>query len=233
MAAIFNNDISSPIVLDDTSTIPKRKTGGKPKSIVWGTYIKQGKQISKGHWNATCNFCGTFWYKGSPTIMEDHLGNLCAKVPAEIRDLFLERLATKAAETSEPTSKKRKLNNQSAQPTQSKLSDYIESTKLTPERNKEIARALVKAFIICGIPFHIIENPFFIELLKTLRPAYEPPSKDVLFGRHLAQETAFVNQAIIKELKNSENLTLGIYYFIYFFFFYKIKFKFFLYFISL
>ena len=46
MAAIFNNDISSPIVLDDTS---KRKTGGKPKSIVWGTYIKFQKDIGMQH----------------------------------------------------------------------------------------------------------------------------------------------------------------------------------------
>lgn len=217
-------EANSSASTDDTS-LPKRKVGGKPKSIVWGTYIQQGKQISKGHWNATCNFCGAFWYKGSPATLEDHLGNLCVKVPAEIRDFFLERLAIKAGETSEPSSKKRKLDYQPFQPTQTKLSDYIESIKLTPERTKEITRALLKAFIICGIPFHIIENPFFIELLKTLRPAYEPPSKNILFGRHLAQETAFINQEIIKQLKNSENLTLGKFFFYFFIlYFYKIKF---------
>ncbi|CAG8702324.1 10960_t:CDS:2, partial [Gigaspora rosea] len=75
-------------------------------------------------------------------------------------------------------------------------------------RIKDINRALVKAFIVCRIPFYIIENPFFVELLKTLRPAYEPPSKDVLFGRYLAQETAFVNQARIKQLTDSKNLTI-------------------------
>ncbi len=46
-------------------------------------------------------------------------------------------------------------------------------------------------------------------MLKILWLAYKPPSKDVLSGHCLAQETAFVNQAIIKELKNSQNLTLG------------------------
>ena len=54
----------------------------------------------------TYNFCKAFWYKGSPATLEDHLGNLCVKVPAEIRDFFLERLAIKAGETSEPSSKK-------------------------------------------------------------------------------------------------------------------------------
>ncbi|CAG8500028.1 33711_t:CDS:10 [Gigaspora margarita] len=89
------------------------------------------------------------------------------------------------------------------------ISDFIESTKLTPERIKDISRALLKAFIVCEIPFHIIENPFFIELLKTLRSAYELPSKDVFSSRYLAQETAFVYQATIKQLNDSENLTIA------------------------
>ncbi len=104
MEAVYNNDITLLIVLDDTSTIPKWKTSEKQKSIVWEKYIKQGEQILKGHWSATCTFCGTFWYKGSPITLENHLGNLCVKVPVEIHDLFLERLAAKA--TNELTSKK-------------------------------------------------------------------------------------------------------------------------------
>ena len=43
--------------------------------------------------------------------------------------------------------------------------------------------ALVKAFVICGILWHIIENPFFIEFLKTLKSSYLPPSREVLSGR--------------------------------------------------
>ncbi|CAG8807227.1 18401_t:CDS:1, partial [Dentiscutata erythropus] len=171
----------------------------KPKSIIWETHIKQGKEISKGHWSATCNYCNEFWYKGSPASLEAHLGNSCNKAPPDVRSLFLSRLATKELNAS--TSKKRKLN------VQSQLSDFIESTKLIPDRIKDINRALVKAFIVCGIPFHIIENPFFVELLKTLRPAYEPPSKDVFSGHYLAQETVFVNQAMIKQLNSSKNMT--------------------------
>ncbi len=49
MKAVYNNDITSPIVLDDTSTIPKWKTDGKRKSIVWEKYIKQGEQILKDY----------------------------------------------------------------------------------------------------------------------------------------------------------------------------------------
>ncbi|CAG8485874.1 19352_t:CDS:2 [Dentiscutata erythropus] len=130
-----------------------RKSSGKPKSIVWGIHIKQGTQISKGHWSATST--------------------------PDVRNLFLERLTTRALDV---TSKKRKLN------VQLQLSDFVESTKLTPDHIKDINKAL---------------------LLKTLHPAYEPPSKDILSGHYLAQETAFVNQAMIKQLNNSKNLTIG------------------------
>ncbi|CAG8850456.1 39309_t:CDS:2, partial [Gigaspora margarita] len=126
----------------------------------------------------------------SPAALEEHLGNSCKNVPPDVRDLFLNRLTAKALKVVQ-------------------LSDFIESTKLTPERIKDINRALVKAFVVCGILFHIIKNPFFIELLKILRPAYEPPSNDILSGRYLVQKTAFANQTIIKKLNSSKNLTIA------------------------
>ncbi|CAG8843726.1 4448_t:CDS:2, partial [Gigaspora margarita] len=168
-----DNDMAPPIVLFNTSTL---KSSRKPKSIIWRNHIKQGKQISKGHWSATCNYCNQFWYKGSPAALEEHLGNSCKNVPLDVRDLFLNWLTAKVLEV---------------------------------ERIKDINRALVKAFVVCGIPFHIIENLFFIELLKTLRPAFEPPSNNIFSGRYLAQETAFANQTIIKKLNGSKNLTIA------------------------
>ncbi|CAG8833044.1 37285_t:CDS:2 [Gigaspora margarita] len=79
------------------------------------------------------------------------------------------------------------------------LEDYLGNScnkalpDLIPDHIKDINRALVKAFIVCGIPFYIIKNLFFVELLKTLRLAYEPPSRNILSGHFLEQETAFVN----------------------------------------
>ncbi|CAB4404603.1 unnamed protein product [Rhizophagus irregularis] len=70
-------------------------------------------------------------------------------------------------------------------------------------------RKLNDAFVVCGIPWHVIENPFFIEFLKTLRSEYTSPSKELLSGKLLSQETAVVNIRVIKELKNTANLTLS------------------------
>ncbi|RGB32906.1 hypothetical protein C1646_762296 [Rhizophagus diaphanus] len=97
---------------------------------------------------------------------------------------------------------KRKLNDGSIQ---TKISEFHESSQL---RIHEIDRACVKAFVVCGIPWYIIENPFFVEFLKTLRPGYTPPSKVLLFGRLLSQETAVVNTRVVKDLEIIVNLTL-------------------------
>ncbi|CAG8834264.1 24228_t:CDS:2, partial [Racocetra persica] len=51
---------------------------------------------------------------------------------------------------------------------------------------------LLHAFIVCGISFSIVENPFFIDLLQNLCPDYQPPSREVLAGRLLDQEYAKV-----------------------------------------
>ena len=195
-----------------SATTPKEKrkrknVGGRPKSIVWGTHATQGVKVSEGHYEATCIYCNHFWNKGSPQELEAHFANKCPKIPADTRQFFLNRLATKAeGDITNLAAKKRKLNNGSSN--QTKISEFHESTTLSDERIHEIHRACVKAFVVCGIAWHVIENPFFIEFLKTLRPGYTPPSKEILSGRLLDQETAVINQRIIKELKNSKNLTL-------------------------
>ncbi|CAB5374377.1 unnamed protein product [Rhizophagus irregularis] len=85
-----------------------------------------------------------------------------------------------------------------------------------PENSKKrktqasITRALVHVFICCGIPFSIIENPFFIEFLHKMRLGYESPTSELLSDRLLNQETAKINDKIKKIIKNSENLTLAL-----------------------
>ena len=61
----------------------------------------------------------------------------------------------------------------------------------------------------CGISFTVIENPFFIEMLKTLQPGYTPPSHKLLAGNLLETEVAKVNRKIKRELSAGENFTLG------------------------
>src|SRR2546421_4839014 len=48
---------SSSSTQASSSSAPNEKKGGRPKSIIWRTYIQQGRKISQGHYNATCKFC--------------------------------------------------------------------------------------------------------------------------------------------------------------------------------
>ena len=63
------------------------------------------------------NFVRKKWHKGSPEECENHLANFCQNVPSDTRDLFLNRLATRAIERNlqEPSRTKRKLYEHSAQ----------------------------------------------------------------------------------------------------------------------
>ena len=118
-----------------------------------------------------------------PEECENYLANFCQNVPSNTCDLFLNRLATRAIERNPqgPSRTKHKLYDHSAQ-NQTKVMNFIESTRLTEGHIDEINCTLIKAFVICEIPWKTIESLFFIELLKTLRPGYNPPSKEILSG---------------------------------------------------
>ncbi|CAB4404540.1 unnamed protein product [Rhizophagus irregularis] len=118
----------------DTPTEQQKKKGGRPQSEVWRHYEKKPLK-SASHFLAKCNYCRTYWPRGHPNKLEDHLANNCREVPELVHSFYLDA---------------------------------------------SITRALVRAFICCGIPFSIIENPFFIEFLHEMRLGYEPLTSELL-----------------------------------------------------
>ena len=56
-----------------------------------------------------------------------------------------------------------------------------------------VDRTITKAFVMSNIPFSVIENPWFIDMLKTLQPGYDPPSRQVLSGTLLQAELSRIN----------------------------------------
>ena len=71
-------------------------------------------------------------------------------------------------------------------------------------------RAIVKFFACCGIPFYIIENPFFIDLLRILCPRYSPPCRQILSEDMLNAEISHVITEMNLKLSGKEYLILGI-----------------------
>ncbi|CAG8776857.1 26922_t:CDS:2, partial [Racocetra persica] len=96
---------------------------------------------------------------------------------------------------------------------QASLSEFLESTKLTPQHKNNINSALIKVFIVCNIPFYVISNPYFIDTLRALRelwPEYQPLSRQLLADRLLNAEIIKLNQNIRNILEKANNLTLGL-----------------------
>jgi hypothetical protein len=186
----------------------KKNQGGRPQSEVWRHYEKKPLK-SAGHFSAKCNYCAKYWSRGTPNELEAHLANDCKEVSESIRSFYLGVVSARNfgnEDTSTPSpleNKKRKTSNQR------ELTEWYEQTNLSPSKTTSITRALVRAFVCCGIPFSVIQNPFFLEFLHEMKPGYEPPTDELLSGRLLSEEASRVNKKIDKVIKNSTNLTLG------------------------
>ncbi|CAG8828810.1 2305_t:CDS:1, partial [Gigaspora rosea] len=124
--------------------------------------------------------------RGEPQKLEAHLALECPNVYSEIQQIYLLCVACRDNFEEQlenlASSKKTKLNNNLAKYFPQKMYD------LSKERINSINRSLLKAFVVCGILFSIIETSFFIDLLQNLCPSYQPPSREVLSGCLLDQE---------------------------------------------
>ncbi len=84
---------------------------------------------------------------------------------------------------------------------------------ITEDRQQQIDKSVLKAWICAGIPFETIDNPFVIDMFKILNNGYNPPSQNTLSGCILDEKVAKVEKTIDIELKSEKNLTLSMYKF--------------------
>src|SRR6266542_3422407 len=68
---------------------------------------------------------------------------------------------------------------------------------------------IMKAYIMCNIPFSIINTLWFINMIKMLQLEYDLPSRRVLSGTLLEAESSRVNIRVKNELDKKSNLTIG------------------------
>jgi hypothetical protein len=205
--------MSSPISDTESNSHPKhpKHSGGRPADPVWKHFEK--KPISSsGHFSAKCNYCTTFMSRGRPHELQVHLAKDCRKCPNDIQLKYLTNIVnTEETQNVEPfdINKRRKIE----QSQQTTLDDHWDDITETPKhRQKIIDQAWLKAFVSCGIPFSVIENPFFVDAIKSLRSSYNPPSRNSLSGTLLNREVIKVNSKVNNTLKNMNNLTLGMNY---------------------
>src|SRR6185369_1452105 len=182
----------------------KINKGGPKCDDVW-TYYNKGQDKNDGHYSATCYYCGKTWARGKPAKLKAHLASECLPCPPEISKNWKDILATETVNYTRQ--KKNIIPILSKQP---HITEHFGSNKpLPPFVTERIDRSLLKAWVMAGIPFEVIENPFIIDLFKHLNPGYILPSRTTLSGQLLDQEVSRTSISVERELESSNNLTLS------------------------
>ena len=64
-------------------------------------------------------------------------------------------------------------------------------------------------FVCCNLPFSLIEHPFFIEFIKSIRNTYSLPSRWVLSNTLFDQEISRINLKLEKIINQETNITIA------------------------
>jgi|ERR1044071_4285424 hypothetical protein len=223
--SVLDND-TDQVLSNDTdqvlSNVLEKKKPGKKKNNVWDHFTEDTRK--KGHSSSICKFCGESKARGRPSEMMAHLALQCDKVEASVKEKYLKTLA-QVNQTSESTSfaklpytkgaNKRKLNEDIASGIQPKITSKLQKSTIDPGQQALCNKSLTRFFVCCGIPFSTVESPFFIDLVKNLCASYQLPDRRTLSNTWLDNETARIVVEVEEILKRQENLSLGIYIFIY------------------
>jgi len=210
-AARTNIQKRSNDTLSETPLSQKKVNKGGPKfDEVWQYFI-QGSEGNPGHYKATCYYCKKEWSRGRPVALKAHLANECSEYSEEISEYWQDKLAENMANyTRKMHSSQDQTQTSQPQYKQTKIVDHFSSDDpLPPEISSRIDCSLLKAWVMAGIPFEVIGNPFILDLFKNLNPAYVPPSRTTLSGRCLNEEISCVGKKVKSELEMADNLTLS------------------------
>ena len=137
--------------------------------------------------------------------MQNHLAGECEDVDIEVKNKYMLIVARRDG-LSENMEVEVDMNHEN-------------EIELSAEQAAFIDRSVLKTFVMCGIPFQIVENPYFINMLKNIRSNYSSPSRERLSTNLLHEEAIRVDIKINNSLENQKNLTLGTYYIFYLIFF--------------
>ncbi|GBC07875.1 hypothetical protein RclHR1_07750002 [Rhizophagus clarus] len=138
-----------------------------------------------------CRFCGSDVVDLIDRLKE-HLIK-CVDFPANLKESL-----------DLTTSKFRKNNLQSLDQLTDQTDDETQSTL----DKVDIDRKLAKFFYSAGIPFTAIENPYWLDFIQTILPAYNSPNRRNLANNLLDAEYQVERQNLDKVLNNASNITL-------------------------
>jgi hypothetical protein len=189
--------VTPPNTSEEINLERTKRGGGRPKNAVW-QFFEHNALKHAGHFDAKCKFCDRYWKIGIVKKLQVHLARECEYVDVDIKNKYMHIVASRdgldnTIRIEETITDNEKDNNK----------------ELSSEQVALIDRSVLRAFVMCGVPFRIIENPYFVNMLKKLQANYNPPSRERLSNNLLSEECIRVEIEINNFLERSKNLTLG------------------------
>ncbi|XP_060785993.1 uncharacterized protein LOC132891894 [Neoarius graeffei] len=85
-----------------------------------------------------------------------------------------------------------------------------EKAKMTKEKQAECHRAVTQ-FVVKGLlPFSTMETPWFREMIRTLNPRYQPPSRDMLANTCIPAWYAAEKERVKTDLKDVRDVAVTV-----------------------
>jgi hypothetical protein len=198
-------------LLSDIFPLEDKKVSGRKKTQVWDYFEAYGEK-KYGHCRCICKACNWKRAVGKACEMVDHLALSCPKVSIEVKQIFLEEIRKRSSLKLDhlPPSNNDETKTKKAKTIQKKITSIFESDEIEKSKIIRCNRALTRLFVCCRIPFSVVSNPFFVDFVKCLCPAYELPNRVTFAGSWVNQELSNVLEIILSETRSTKNITLGL-----------------------
>ncbi|CAG8465990.1 7040_t:CDS:2 [Racocetra persica] len=182
---------------DSISYTNKKNKRGRPRNPLWDSHFTEINTQESGHKGWRCNYCKEENVRATEINMNTHLALICKTVPLNIKQDCLRNFPT--------PNKKRQIEHDIASGLQPRIDSKFQNiSKMDSGQEQLCHKALTRLFVCCGIPFWIVENPFFLDFCKNLCCSYKPPDRKALSNDWLNYETARIVVSMEKELENEK-----------------------------
>jgi len=183
-----------------------KKGPGAPRHPVWDHFELTDRNKSN-RYTANCNFCNIAFPDARLDNIKKHILAECKDVPSEVRSTVQDEISKEA---SAPTLLKTAVRKAAKRSAQSSLLDSFDTRAIGPQVQKDLDFSVLRFVVMGGLPFTVVDSPWFLDLVNKLRPAYVPPGRTKLAGHLLVTEHARCKQAIAARIAAAENLTVSI-----------------------
>ncbi|CAB5361851.1 unnamed protein product [Rhizophagus irregularis] len=89
------------------------------------------------------------------------------------------------------------------------IDKFYESDQIDSTKQVLCDKAVAKFFVCCGVAFHLVSHPFFIDIVKSLCNGYEPPCSTTLSNTLMNNELTKITVDQQLTLDKESDLTLG------------------------